>query len=262
MEMSGAYIIPAPRARVWRALNDPETLRQCIPGCESIDKLSDTEFTAKVRAKIGPVSAAFAGRVELSELDPPNSYRISGEGKGGVAGFAKGGAHVRLADTADGTELSYRADAQVGGKLAQIGSRLVDASAKSIANDFFQRFSDLVQMLPDETPAAPGVTEPTTVDAAATIAAGAETPAMLAAAHTAEIGAAHGASAHAATIPVPPDDAPAPPDGVEPAPQPDEAAAMDMLEAESRGLPPWVWILGVLVLLGVIVFLALQQQQP
>ncbi len=152
MDMTGETLIPAPRDVVWRALNDPEILRQSIPGCETIDKLSDTEMAAKVVAKVGPVKATFTGQVQLTDLDPPNGYRISGEGKGGAAGFAKGGATVKLTDADGGTLLSYTVDAQIGGKLAQIGSRLIDATARSMAQDFFGRFSKLVA--PGGTPAA------------------------------------------------------------------------------------------------------------
>ena len=123
MDMTGEFRIPAPRAKVWAALNDPEILKQSIPGCEEIEKLSDTEMTAKVTAKVGPVKARFAGKVTLSELNPPTSYKITGEGSGGGVGFAKGGATVTLADDGDGTKLSYVVEANVGGKLAQIGSR-------------------------------------------------------------------------------------------------------------------------------------------
>jgi hypothetical protein len=144
MQMTGQYRIEAPRETVWQALNDVEVLRQCIPGVEEIEKTSDTSFTAKVRAKVGPVSARFAGEVTLSDLDPPNGYTISGEGKGGAAGFAKGGARVRLADDGAATLLSYDVDAQVGGKLAQIGSRLIDGTAKKMADDFFSRFAATV----------------------------------------------------------------------------------------------------------------------
>jgi carbon monoxide dehydrogenase subunit G len=143
MEMTGEVTIPAPRQRVWEGLNDTETLRQAIPGCEKIEKTSDTEFTATVVAKVGPVKASFQGKVTLSDIDPPNGYRISGEGKGGV-GFAKGGATVTLTDADGGTRLAYTVDAQVGGKLAQLGSRLIDGTAKSMANDFFGRFAALV----------------------------------------------------------------------------------------------------------------------
>ncbi len=144
MEMTGEQRIPAPRQTVWEALNDPEVLKQCIPGCEEIEKTSDTEFAAKVRAKVGPVSARFAGTVKLSDLDPPNGYTISGEGKGGAAGFAKGGAKVELEDQGDATLLRYHARAQVGGKLAQLGSRLIDGTARKMSEDFFTRFSQVV----------------------------------------------------------------------------------------------------------------------
>src|SRR5258708_18274210 len=142
MEMAGEYRIAAPRARVWAALNDAEILRQSISGCEEIEKTSETSFTAKVRAKVGPVSATFTGAVTLSDLDPPNGYTISGEGKGGVAGFAKGGAKVQLTEDGDGTILHYTVTANVGGKLAQIGSRLIDATANKIAGEFFHRLGE------------------------------------------------------------------------------------------------------------------------
>ena len=142
MDMTGEYRIPAPREMVWRALNDPDLLKACIPGCEEIQKISDTEFTAKVTTKVGPVSAKFGGRVQLLDLDPPNGYRIQGEGQGGAAGFAKGGATVRLSDDGPaGTLLAYEAQAQVGGKLAQIGSRLVAGTAKKLADQFFGCFA-------------------------------------------------------------------------------------------------------------------------
>ena len=144
MDMSGEYVISAPREAVWEALNDPEILKQCIPGCESVHKTSDTEFEAKVTAKVGPVRAKFSGKVFLSDINPPNGYTISGEGSGGAAGFAKGGAKVSLSDDPEGTKLSYSVDATVGGKLAQIGSRLIDSTAKKMANDFFSTFADLV----------------------------------------------------------------------------------------------------------------------
>jgi hypothetical protein len=144
MEFSGEYRIPASRQKAWDALNDPAVLQQCIPGCESLEKLSDTELKATVRMKIGPVSARFGGKVTLSDIDPPNGYRISGEGQGGAAGFAKGGAVVKLAETEGATVLSYTADAQVGGKIAQIGARLIDGAAKKLADEFFSKFSEVV----------------------------------------------------------------------------------------------------------------------
>jgi uncharacterized protein len=144
MEMSGEYRISAPRARVWEALNDADILKQCIPGCESIEKISPTEFNAKVVAKVGPVKATFTGAVTLSDLVPPTSYKISGEGKGGAAGFAKGGAAVTLEEAGAETVLRYTAQGNVGGKLAQIGSRLIDGTAKKLANEFFGKFAATV----------------------------------------------------------------------------------------------------------------------
>jgi uncharacterized protein len=144
MDMTGEFRIPAPRQKVWEALNDPEILKQSIPGCEEIQRLSDTELQAKVVAKVGPVKAHFSGKVTLSDINPPNGYKITGEGTGGAAGFAKGGAAVRLADDGAGTLLSYTVEAHVGGKLAQIGSRLIDATARKMAEDFFRRFAEAV----------------------------------------------------------------------------------------------------------------------
>ena len=144
MKMSGERVIPAPQARVWEALNDPDVLRQSVPGCQEMVKHSPTEFSAKVQAKVGPVKANFAGDVTLSDLDPPNSYRISGQGTGGAAGFAEGGANVRLEDVGGQTKLVYDVDAKVGGKLAQIGSRLIDSTARRLADDFFNRFAEVV----------------------------------------------------------------------------------------------------------------------
>ncbi len=144
MEMTGEQQIPAPREKVWEGLNDPEVLKASIPGCQELSKTEDGGFEAKVKAKVGPVSATFTGAVQLSNIDPPNGYTISGEGKGGVAGFAKGGADVKLSDAGEGTLLSYTVNAQVGGKLAQIGSRLIDSTAKKMAGQFFEKFSEAV----------------------------------------------------------------------------------------------------------------------
>lgn len=140
--MTGEVVLPADQATVWRRLNDPDTLKASIPGCESLDKLSDTEFQAVVKVAIGPVSARFRGKVRLTDIDAPNSYRIGGEGEGGVAGFAKGGATVRLEPlAAASTRMKYDVEAQVGGKLAQLGGRLIDSTAKKISDEFFANFA-------------------------------------------------------------------------------------------------------------------------
>ena len=144
MDLTGEYRIPAARQDVWEALNDPEVLKQCIDGCQELSKDSDTQFSAKVTAKVGPVKAKFSGKVTLTDLDPPNGYKISGEGQGGVAGFAKGGATVKLTEDGADTVLSYSANAEVGGKLASVGSRLVEGVAKKQADDFFGKFSEIV----------------------------------------------------------------------------------------------------------------------
>jgi hypothetical protein len=144
MEMTGEQLIPASQQQTWDALNDPEILKACVPGCDSIEKTGENEYLVLMVARVGPVSAKFKGKLALSDLDPPNSYSIAFEGQGGAAGFGKGGAQVRLAPEGDGTRLAYSVKASVGGKLAQIGSRLVDAAAKKIANDFFQAFNDKV----------------------------------------------------------------------------------------------------------------------
>jgi uncharacterized protein len=144
MTMTGEVQLPAPREDVWAKLNDPEVLKVCIPGCESLEMLSETEFQAVATNKIGPVKARFKGKVRLSDLDPPNGYRISGEGDGGVAGFAKGGATVALQPKDGGTLLTYNVEAQIGGKLAQLGQRLVNGAAKKLADQFFAKFADAV----------------------------------------------------------------------------------------------------------------------
>lgn len=138
MDMNGQERIEAPIETVWNALNDPEVLRACIPGCESLEKTSDTHMTARVVLRVGPIKAGFEGAVELSELNPPYSYVISGEGKGGIAGFAKGQAHVSLAEESAGvTILTYSVKADVGGKIAQLGGRLIDTTARKLAGQFF-----------------------------------------------------------------------------------------------------------------------------
>jgi uncharacterized protein len=144
MTMNGEVELGASRDVVWAKLNDADVLKQCIPGCEELNKNSDTEFQAVATIKVGPVKARFKGRVHLSDLDPPNGYRISGEGDGGVAGFAKGAAVVKLTDKDGGTLLTYDVESQIGGKLAQIGQRLVQGTAKKLADDFFSKFAAAV----------------------------------------------------------------------------------------------------------------------
>ena len=143
MKLSGSYQINLEKQKVWEALNDPEILRQAIPGCEEFTKNSDTEFTAKATNKIGPFNASFTGDVELKDLNPPNSYKISGSGNSPV-GFASGEASVKLEDHQNGTKLIYEVEANVGGKIAQVGSRLIDMTAKKMADIFFGKFSELI----------------------------------------------------------------------------------------------------------------------
>jgi uncharacterized protein len=216
MEMTGEHRIPAPRQRVWEALNDPEVLKHCIPGCQSLDKVSDTEFNGRVVASVGPVRATFGGKVTLSDLDPPQSYTITGEGSGGVAGFAKGGAKVNLAEEGAETLLSYAVQAQVGGKLAQIGSRLIDGVARKMANDFFGSFA---------TEVAAGQPAPAPVEAASAAAAPAATET---------------ATAARPAVPEPVAATPLPP---VPPPRP-----------EGRRLPPAVWVSGLAVIVGVLLY--------
>ncbi len=144
MEMSGEERIPATQDQTWAGLNDPEILKACVPGCESIERVADNEYQVLMVARVGPVSAKFKGKLALSDLDPPNSYALAFEGQGGAAGFGKGSAQVQLAPEGDATLLKYQVKASVGGKLAQIGSRLVDAAAKKIAKDFFAAFNEKV----------------------------------------------------------------------------------------------------------------------
>lgn len=144
MDMTGTQRIEAPREKVWAALNDPEILKRSIPGCEKIEKLSDTEMTATVVFKVGPVKATMNGKVTLSDLDPPNGYTITGEGSGGAAGFAKGGAKVSLVEDGGATNLNYEVKADIAGKLAQLGSRLIDSTAKKLATEFFVKFGEIV----------------------------------------------------------------------------------------------------------------------
>jgi hypothetical protein len=163
MEMSNTRVVPAPRETVWRALNDPETLKASIPGCESFERIADDSYRATVATRIGPVSARFAGKLTLHDIDAPNGYRLRFEGQGGAAGFANGEANVSLADAPDRqTALSYSVKAQVGGKLAQVGNRLIDGAAAKLADDFFARFAEAVS----REPAAETVTPAPAVPAA------------------------------------------------------------------------------------------------
>lgn len=273
MDMTGEYRIPAPRARVWEALNDPEVLRGCIPGCEAVEKQSDTEFTARVTAKVGPVKAKFTGKVTLSEVDPPNGYVITGEGSGGVAGFGKGGATVRLADADEGgTVLTYVAHASVGGKLAQIGSRLVDATARKMADDFFACFAALLSSepagagVPAAGPAAGTASAPPPLPAAA-----GDLPGAVPGATTGTIAAGE-ASAPPAD-PVVARDAPgitrertlestgqmAEAAALAAAAAPEIVAGMEppgrLAEADRGGLPPKVWIPVLVVVVALLLWI-------
>jgi len=223
MDMSGEQHIAAPRETVWNALNDPEILGQCIPGCESITKTSETEFEAAVTAKIGPVKAKFKGAVELQDLDPPNAYTIVGEGKGGAAGFGKGSAKVRLEEAeGGGTRMIYEVNAQVGGKLAQIGSRLVSSASKKMADEFFDKFKSVVEA---------GVSPPASGPAAVTPSAPA---------------AAAGAPGVEAAAPA----AAAPPSQASSHPSPPSSTS-----SGGTGLPMWVWAAVVAVAVIVVVYL-------
>lgn len=145
MKMKDSQNIPASREKVWAALNDPDVLRQCIPGCQELNMSSPTEMTAKVVIKVGPVKATFGGKVTLNDLDPPNSYKIAGEGSGGIAGFAKGGAAISLETVRENeTILHYELNSQIGGKLAQLGNRMIDSTAKKLAGEFFAKFGAIV----------------------------------------------------------------------------------------------------------------------
>lgn len=176
MEMTGERRIAAPRERVWEALNDPGVLKASIPGCESVERTAEDEFQARVAVKLGPMSARFGGKVKLSNINPPESYTISGEGQGGAMGFAKGGADVALEEVGpEETVLRYNVKAQVGGKMAQLGARLIDSTAKSMAEQFFDRFA--AQVVPvagtdTEYLAHPGAAAPITHHGADGVSAG------------------------------------------------------------------------------------------
>lgn len=212
MELTGEQLIPAPRQAVWDAINDLEILRQCITGCESVTKTSDTDFEASVQVKVGPVKARFKGKVTLSDLDPPSSCTISGEAQGGVAaGFGKGSARVQLADADSGaTRLTYTVNAQVGGKLAQIGARLIDGVAAKMAEDFFVKFNQIV--------GGPGTAGPADVSAIA------EAATDLAAAE----------------------------------PIATASAAAQPQAQVSGGIPSWLWITGLIVIVCAVTVLILR----
>lgn len=232
MKMSGSYDIAADRETVWAALNNPEVLRECIPGCDSLELTAENELTAAVTAKVGPVKAKFTGVVELKDLNPPESYRIEGSGKGGAAGFAKGGADVRLAENGGVTTLTYEADAQVGGKLAQIGARLIDGTAKKMADQFFGAFSDKVAGGATSTEAA--------------VETQAEAPAS-------EPEAAPAAPTEPEANPPSPSQEPS--GEQEAAPAAPEPAKPADAPGTPTGLPAWVWLLGLVGLIIVAVAL-------
>jgi carbon monoxide dehydrogenase subunit G len=160
MEMKGSRVVPTDVDATWRALNDPEVLRACIPGCESIDRVSDTEYGVAMTARVGPVSAKFTGRLLLADIAAPRSYTLKFEGQGGAAGFANGTAKVELSPADDGTRIDYTVKAQVGGKLAQIGSRLIDGAAAKVADDFFARFAERAGNSPSSPAEAPEAPPP------------------------------------------------------------------------------------------------------
>jgi carbon monoxide dehydrogenase subunit G len=189
MQMTGEQHIAAPPATVWKALNDPDVLRQSIPGCQTLDKEDDEHFRATVEVKIGPIGARFNGRVALSDIDPPNGYTINGEGQGGTVGHAKGGAKVRLKPDNGGTLLTYQVDAQVGGRLAQLGGPIIDATAKRLAAQFFSRFGEIVAGGGAMVPAAAGAGQKAVAaPAGGSVRTGSSVPAVLAAAAALVIG--------------------------------------------------------------------------
>lgn len=168
MEMKGEQLIAVPQADVWRGLNDPEVLKACIPGCESIDRVSDTEYRVALTIAVGPVKAKFAGKLMLSDINPPTSYSLAFEGSGGAAGFAKGSAQVKLTTEGSSTRLAYSTKANVGGKLAQIGSRLIDGVAMKTADEFFKKFNQIMAPAAAAAPAAsPGSAQASSAGAAA-----------------------------------------------------------------------------------------------
>ncbi|MEQ9491252.1 MAG: carbon monoxide dehydrogenase subunit G [Alphaproteobacteria bacterium] len=245
MEMQGEYKIPAPRAVVWDALNDPDVLSACIPGCKSLERTGENGFAAAVQAKVGPVKATFKGEVTLSDIDPPNSYRISGEGKGGAAGFAKGGAVVTLTDDGDGTLLSYTVDANVGGKLAQIGSRLIDSTSKKLAGEFFDAFVEEVKKrngdgspVASESDAAENMEPPVVGD-----------PVTMPIQNAAEASKTAGAASPAAN------DSRGANEASPDAPSPSQAAmkAADDVAKKRKGLQPMVWTIALIAIVIILI---------
>jgi len=249
MDMKGEERISAPREVVWEALNDPDVLKACIPGCQTLEKTSDTSFSATVQAKVGPVKAKFAGDVSLTDIDPPKGYKISGEGKGGAAGFAKGGAVVSLAEDGDETVLSYEVDANVGGKLAQIGSRLIDSTAKKMAGEFFSKFNEEVMARAGGAPTAAADSGTDTDMEAAATAAAAPSP-----------------------IPAPVEEPAPETPATEPTAKPEEAPAstndtdvkaaaakaateaVNEASAKRKGLSPVIWVVAVIVAAGLLIY--------
>lgn len=203
MHLEGTQLIGADRATVWAALNDPEILAACIPGCQSMEGSAETGFSAVVKQKVGPVSATFKGKVNLTNLNPPESYTISGEGEGGAAGFAKGGADVKLLQTEGGTALTYIAEAKIGGKIAQLGARLIDGFAKKMADQFFTTFKATVEARDPDTAARYAAAAEAAEAAAKTAAAAAEAAAKAAAAAPAPAAASAAAPAPAAPAATP-----------------------------------------------------------
>ena len=231
MKMNGEFRVPTDRETVWRALNDPEVLKDCLPGCQEIEKTSETEMTATLTIKVGPVKATFAGGVTLSDLDPPNGYTLSGQGQGGPAGFASGEAKVRLVEEGAETVVQYEVDAKVGGKLAQIGSRLIDSTAKKLSKQFFDSLAE-------------------------TLGGGEKAEAEDAAAPEPEPAAA--AESDQQVDPAPPSPEPEPP-AAQPAEAPAEGAAAEAAgpplapAAQRMGLPTAAWVVGVVVVAVVLI---------
>jgi len=277
MEMTGQVRIEAPREVVWEALNDPEVLKASIPGCESLEKTGDNGFAAKVKAKIGPVSATFGGSVTLSDINPPESYTISGEGKGGAAGFAKGGAKVRLEPEGDATILHYDVTANVGGKMAQLGARLIDGTARKMADDFFRAFGEQVMARQGKTTADPAPPPPEQVAPVEVTPASDREPAP----QPAIAPEAMAASAEPPPAATPPAagtaagateaDAPSPARAAEQVamtktPVAAGAAAHEEPAATARpapatppsgGIPGWAWVAGAVVVLAIVLALVL-----